>query len=78
MQAESGGVVLKEEEKEVMEKGRIGALLDAGHNDVLVKNNNYTILELCRAHTLHAHCVIYRFTVGAWLQFCELERNYAA
>ena len=33
MWAESGGVVLKEEEREVMEKGRIGALLlsvDAG------------------------------------------------
>ena len=36
-------MVLKEEEKEVMEKGRIGALLDADRNDVLVKNNNYTI-----------------------------------
>ena len=33
MWAESGGVVLKEEDREVMEKGRIGALLssvDAG------------------------------------------------
>ena len=23
--------------------------------------------ELCRAHTPHAHCTIYRFTFGAWL-----------
>ena len=29
MWAESGGVVLKEEEREVMEKGRIGALLSS-------------------------------------------------
>jgi hypothetical protein len=38
--AESGGVVIKEEEREVMEKGRIGALLssvDAGLKDVLLK-----------------------------------------
>ena len=42
MWAESGGVVLKEEEdREVMEKGRIGALLssvDAGRKDALLKN----------------------------------------
>ena len=34
MWTESGGMVLKEEDREVMEKGRIGALLssvDAGH-----------------------------------------------
>ena len=42
MWAESGGVVLKEEEeREVMEKGRIGALLssvDAGRKLALLKN----------------------------------------
>ena len=33
MWTESGGMVLKEEDREVMEKGRIGALssVDAGH-----------------------------------------------
>ena len=41
MWAESGGVVLKEEDREVMEKGRIGALLssvDAGRKLALLKN----------------------------------------
>jgi hypothetical protein len=40
MWAGSGGVVLKEEDREVMEKGRIGALLssvDAGLKDALLK-----------------------------------------
>ena len=58
MWAESGGVVLKEEEREVMEKGRIGALLssvDAGHKDVLLKkinyNNYYLIVHIQCIHT---------------------------
>ena len=41
MWAESGGVVLKEEDREVMENGRIGALLssvDAGRKLALLKN----------------------------------------
>jgi hypothetical protein len=45
MWAESGGVVLKEEDREVMENGRIGALLssvDAGRKDALLKRDkNY-------------------------------------
>ena len=36
---------------------------------------NYRELELCRAHTPRAYSAIYRFIFGAWLYFCELERN---